>query len=67
MQVTVSRNGVQELLTVQEVADLLGVECSTVRAYAARGQMPDPDRRYGRTPLWARETITDWMATRNPR
>lgn len=43
-----------------EVARYLGIGASTVRAYAARGQMPVPDGRLGRTPWWRPATIVAW-------
>lgn len=46
--------------TIAEVAEHLGVATSTVRAYAARGQMPPPDGRLGRTPWWRADTIRAW-------
>lgn len=46
--------------TVSEVADALGLSPSTLTAYRARGKMPQPDKQYGRTPLWRPETITKW-------
>lgn len=46
--------------TVTEVAEHLGVAASTVRAYTARGQMPPPDGRLGRTPWWLAGTIRAW-------
>jgi predicted DNA-binding transcriptional regulator AlpA len=48
------------LLTIQEVADRLGVTPSTISAYKSRKQMPPPDRQYGRTPLWKATTIDTW-------
>lgn len=48
------------LMTVDEVAEYLGVKRQTVTAYKARGQMPAPDKQYGRTPLWRESTITKW-------
>lgn len=48
------------LMTVAEVAEALGVTPSTVRAYKARGQMPEPDKKYGATPLWLESTIQRW-------
>lgn len=46
--------------TVGDVADYLDVRTSTVRAYVARGQMPAPDGRIGRTPWWRAATIRGW-------
>lgn len=48
------------LLTIDEVAARLGVTTSTVRAYKARGQMPEPDKTYGTKPLWLESTIQQW-------
>lgn len=53
-----------EQLTTEEVAALLGVTTATVRSYAARGILPPPDGRLGRTPWWKRGTITAWQKTR---
>jgi len=60
------RNGTELLpngivyLTSKQVAELLGVSPKTISAYKARGQMPKPDREYGRTPLWKHSTIQEW-------
>jgi hypothetical protein len=51
-------------LTIGDVARLLDVKPSTVRAYKTRGQMPAPDGRLGRTPWWRTETITAWRSLR---
>jgi predicted DNA-binding transcriptional regulator AlpA len=52
--------GVVRLLTTSEVAAVCGVGVSTIAAYHHRGQMPEPDQRYGRTPLWLASTIVLW-------
>jgi excisionase family DNA binding protein len=54
-----------KLYTTADVASVLGVKESTVRAYAARGQIPAPSGRVGRTPYWAPDDIEPWIATRN--
>ena len=46
--------------SVAEVAAYLGVKPGTITAYLARGQMPQPDGRVGRTPWWRPETIRAW-------
>lgn len=48
----------------EDVATYLDVSPSTIRAYIARKQMPPPDRRIGRTPLWRPATITEWHEQR---
>lgn len=52
------------LVGVDGVAALLGVREATVRAYLARRQMPEPLVRLGRAPVWSREQIEAWHATR---
>jgi DNA-binding transcriptional MerR regulator len=50
--------------TTGDVASYLNVTPSTIRAYVARGQMPDADRRIGREPVWRPETIRKWQRQR---
>ena len=52
--------GTVDWWTTEDVAEHLGVSASTIRAYLARDQMPDPDRRLGRLPLWRPETVRAW-------
>lgn len=47
-------------LTTGDIARLLGVQPSTIRAYAARGQMPPSDGRTGNTNWWWGSTIRHW-------
>jgi hypothetical protein len=42
---------------------MCGVSKGTITAYKARGQMPPPDKEFGRTPMWSYNTIQAW---RNP-
>jgi hypothetical protein len=53
-----------ELWDVAAVADYLGVKPSTVTAYLARRQMPEPDYRLGGAPVWLAETIVKWHRNR---
>lgn len=53
------------LVGTDGVAALLGVAEATVRAYLARDQMPEPIVRLGRTPVWSRDQILAWQATRS--
>lgn len=48
-----------EYWTVAEIAEHWGVKVSTVRSYRSRkrGELPEPDKVYGRTPLWKPATI----------
>lgn len=50
--------------TTEDVATFLGVTTSTIRAYIARRQMPEPDRRIGRMMLWKPASIRAWHETR---
>lgn len=50
-------------LTSKQVAELLNISPKTIAAYKSRGQMPKPDREYGRTPLWKHSTIQEWRGT----
>lgn len=52
------------LLTMPDIAQMLGVKQVTIRVYLHRGQMPPPDGRLGRTPWWERETIETWARER---
>jgi predicted DNA-binding transcriptional regulator AlpA len=61
---------VQQLLTVAEVAKLLGVQEASVRKYASldrstgKRRMPAPDGHLGRTPYWYPATVEAWQASR---
>lgn len=50
----------ERLLTVNEIAEWLDLAPSTLYAYLTRGQMPEPDARYGVTNLWKESTIREW-------
>jgi len=49
-------------LTSTQVAEMCGVSKGTISAYKARGQMPTPDKEFGRTPLWSYDTIKAWRS-----
>ena len=53
--------------TTEQVAKHLNIAPSTVRAYLARRQMPNPDRRIGPLQLWQPDTIRTWHAARRSR
>ncbi len=48
----------------EDVAAYLDVTANTVASYKARGQMPEPDRLFGRTPAWRPATIIEWHERR---
>jgi predicted DNA-binding transcriptional regulator AlpA len=59
-----------------EVAKMLGVAYNTVRYYLQQaranrhagtpkpGDLPEPDRFFGRSPVWRRSTIEAWVPLR---
>ena len=63
-------------LDTLEVAKLVGVTYNTARFYLQQaranrrsgtskpGDMPEPDRIFGRSPAWRRSTIEAWLASR---
>lgn len=53
-----------ELLGVNEVADLLDVRPNQVSVWAHRGKMPTPDvvLNGGKTQVWVRDTIINWAS-----
>lgn len=53
-----------EWWTTSDVAAFLGVSMSTVSTYRARGQMPSPDQKLGRTQLWRPANIIGWADSR---
>ena len=65
-----------DLLTIKDIADVLGVQEKSARLYHEVSQrhrrenkvrekdMPEPDMRIGRTPVWFRDTVTAWQALR---
>jgi predicted DNA-binding transcriptional regulator AlpA len=50
--------------TTKEVAQFLGIEEVTVRAYVTRHKMPQPDAYVGSTKLWQQQTIKEWARNR---
>lgn len=50
-------------LTSTQVAEMCGVSKGTISAYKARGQMPPPDKEFGRTPMWSYDTIQAWRGS----
>ena len=57
-------SNVNVLLSRRDVAELMGLGIETIKTHRARGTMPDPDYVIDDKPLWRRETIDQWIATR---
>lgn len=53
-----------DMLTRDEAAALAGVTPQTWSEYVARGRAPKPAAYIGRTPLWSRAEVEEWLATR---
>lgn len=51
-------------MTIRDVADRLELQVPTISCYIARGVMPAPDGRSGRSPWWHLSTIDAWLAAR---
>ena len=68
-----------DLLTLDEVADYIGVARASIRVYHQRASnnrkdskvkdndMPAPDSQFGRVPTWRRDTIDAWDGKREKR
>jgi excisionase family DNA binding protein len=50
-----------DVLTVEQLAELLQVDDKTVRALAAKGELPG--RKLGRHWRFSRQAVFDWLAT----
>lgn len=62
--------------SLYDLADVLGVTYNSARTYHGRaeinrrrenprpGDLPPPDRRFGRSPVWKPETIQSWLPMR---
>lgn len=46
------------------VAAAIGVSVATVHVYKNRGLLPEPDDRFGQTPVWLPDTIEKWKTNR---
>jgi excisionase family DNA binding protein len=52
----------QRLLTIGQLATLLGVSKSCIRKWLASGFLPPPLKLGKRLVRWERDTIADWLA-----
>ncbi len=52
------------MLSYADLADLAGVRESTLRGYAARGLLVDPDAYNGTSPRWRNDTALRWLRER---
>lgn len=54
-----------DLLTYSEIAELTGLKYDTIYRLRKNNTLPAPDLIVGRTPVWKRQTINEWIKTRN--
>jgi excisionase family DNA binding protein len=55
-----------ELITLEEMSDLLKVSVSTLRLWKRQGGLPEPHRMTGRTLRWNRTEIETWISSGCP-
>lgn len=56
-----------DLMSAGEVADYLGVQPGTVRAFLAKGRIVEPLVILGSGPIWLRDDIVRWERERETR
>lgn len=55
---------VRAMVTISDIAEMVGVAPDTIAAYRYRGYLPEPQAVIGRTPVWSRPVIRHWLQTR---
>ena len=55
---------VSELVSMTEIAAMIGVNVTAVRSYRSRGILPEPLIVLGVGPIWRRSDVIDWQASR---
>ena len=60
---------VREGMTIDDIAEYSGLSSDSIRHYHKQGQggLPKPKATFGRTPVWERKAVDQWMANRRPR
>lgn len=53
--------GIEPLMSLDEIAGLLGVSRRTVEGLKSRGSLPPPDLRVGRCLRWRAATVRGWL------
>lgn len=54
----------EQFLSVNQVAELLGVSVNSVKGYRAKGLLPEPDAKVGNAFGWRQKTIEAWNERR---
>lgn len=55
---------VTELVSMAEIATLIGVNVTAVRGYRTKGKLPEPIVTLAIGPIWRRSDIVEWQAAR---
>ena len=55
---------VRAMLTISDIAEMVGVAPDTIAAYRYRGYLPEPQAVIGSTPVWSRPIVRHWLQTR---
>ena len=55
---------VRAMLTLGDIAEMVGVARDTIAAYRYRGYLPEPQAFVGRTPVWSRPVVRHWLENR---
>jgi len=53
-----------ELVSMREIATMLGTSLGTIGSYRSKGYMPEPFATLAIGPIWRRDDIIEWQATR---
>ena len=53
-----------EVITMEQIAERLGVKLETVHRYHSIGHLPAPAFQFSRTPVWLIEDIDRWAKDR---
>jgi hypothetical protein len=61
------RAALRDLLTLEDLAEQLGVTHQSATRYRARGDLPAHDATVGRTPVWFRSTVETFIRDRDAR
>lgn len=54
----------EDLVSMAEIATMLGVKIGAVHSYRSRGYLPEPFATLGMGPVWIRQDIVKWNAKR---
>jgi predicted DNA-binding transcriptional regulator AlpA len=54
----------ENIFGIQEIATATGLKEQTVRQYRSDGKLPKEDAVVSGNPLWARNTIAEWLNER---